>query len=147
MISFEGHLDVEPEPAVVFDLLADMSELHRWNPNVRTSRRVSGNRLELGSKYESVIARGPMRMTAKSELVAVDAGRMVRYEGTIAAFWSVDSLTFESHDGGTRITFRNETTAPRWFRLLVPIMNASFQRQARRAVGGAAQYIAESPAR
>ena len=142
MILFIGHLEVDPPPAVVFELLADMADLHRWNPNVQSSRRVSGDRLTTGSMYHSVIARGPMRMTAHSELVVVDQGRKVEYRGTIARFWSVDSLEFEASGGGTLITFRNETTVPSLLRPLTPLMNAAFQRQAQRAVDGAARYVA-----
>ena len=81
---------------------------------------------------------------ARSELVIVEPGRKVEYEGAIAWFWSVDSLTFEASGGGTRITFRDETRAPWWPRPLAPLLNASFQRQARRAVEGAARYLVDT---
>lgn len=143
VIGFTGHLEVDLPPVVVFELLADMAELRRWNPNVIASRRVSGDRLGVGSTYESTIRRGPIRMTARSELTAVEPGRYVEYQGWIASLWSVDSLTFEGQGGGTRITFRNETTTPWWMRPMATMLNASFQPQARRAVDGAAQYLAE----
>jgi len=144
MIGFTGQLEVDGPPAAVFELLADMAELHQWNPNVRSSQRISGNRFEPGSRYESTIARGPVRMTARSELVAVEPGRKVQYEGSIAGFWSVDSLTFEPSGDGTRITFHNETRAPGWLRPVTPLLNATFQRQARRAVEGAGRYLASN---
>lgn len=109
---------------------------------MRSSQRISGNRLELGSRYESTIAGGPMRMTARSEFVTVEPGRKVQYEGSIAGFWSVDSLTFEPSGDDTRITFHNETQAPGWLRPLIPLLNAAFQRQARQAIEGAGRYSA-----
>lgn len=145
MISFTGHLEVQDPPGVAFEMLADMDELHRWNPNVRSSRRIGGDRFVPGSTYESIIARGPLRMTARSELVEVELGRKVVYEGSIAWFWSVDSLPFEVCGGSTRITFRNETSTPRWLSPLTPLLNASFRRQAQRAVEGASQYVADTP--
>lgn len=144
MIAFTGHLDVERPPGVAFDKLADMGELQRWNPNVRTSRRIGGDRFAPGSKYESIIARGPLRMTARSALVEVELDHKVVYEGSIAWFWSVDSLTFEASGDGTRITFRNETSTPWWLSPLTPLLNAAFQRQARQAVEGAAKYLADT---
>ncbi len=83
-----------------------------------------------------------MRMTAQSELVAVDPGRQVQYEGSILWFRSVDSLTFEPAGNGTRIIFRNETQTPRWLRPIAPLLNLAFQRQAIRAVEGARRYLA-----
>ena len=137
MIRFKGQLVVDDPPAAVFELLADMAELDRWNPSVRASRRISGDRFAPGSTYESTIARGPIRMTAKSELVAVELFRRVQYEGSRAGFWSVDSLDFEPLGSGTRITFRNETRTPGWLRPFERLLNAAFQRQARRAIEGA----------
>lgn len=144
MISFTGHLQVQARPGVAFEMLADMDVLNRWNPNVRSSRRIGGDRFVLGSTYESIIARGPLRMTARSELVEVELGRKVVYEGSIAWFWSVDSLTFEASGDGTRITFRNQTSTPQWMRPLTPLLNALFQRQAQRAVEGAAHHLANT---
>jgi uncharacterized protein YndB with AHSA1/START domain len=144
VIAFAAHLEVVNPPSVVFEMLADMGELHRWNPNVRSSRQISGDRLTLGSRYESIIARGPLRITARSELVEVEPDRKVVYEGSIGWFWSIDWLTFEASGTGTRITFRNETRTPRLLTPLIPILNASFQRQAFRAVEGAAQYLADT---
>ena len=144
MIEFTRHLDVDRPPAEVFELLADMAELHRWNPSVRSSRRVIGDRLEEGSEYESTIVRGPVRMTARSVLVEVEPPHVVRYEGSIGGFWSVDSLTFQPSEAGTRVVFRNQTRTPTWLRLLTPLFNVVFQPQARRAVEGAKRYLATS---
>jgi uncharacterized protein YndB with AHSA1/START domain len=144
MIRFIGSLEVDHPPEVAFELLADMAELHKWNPNVTDSRRTAGDRLGQGSRYESTIARGPIRMTAHSKLVAVEASKKVTYKGSIGRFWSVDSLTFEPSGEGTLITFHNETESPLFLRPLAPLMNAAFQRQARKAVEGARRYLVGS---
>lgn len=142
MIEFTGNVDVAQTPEAAFDLLADMALLSRWNPNVVRSEIVSGTPLAVGARFESVIGRRPFRMTARSELVAVEPGRRVEYAGTIARFWSVDSLAFEPLGEGCRITFHNETTAPPQLRILIPLLNSAFQPQARKAVAGAAAYLA-----
>lgn len=141
MISFTGFLDVDASAEVVFELLADMAVLDQWNPSVVSSRLVSGSRLEPGARFESVIKRGPIKMTARSELMSVEPHRSVEYAGSIAGFWSVDSLSFEPINGGTRITFRNQSRSPAWLRPLTPLLNRAFQRQAKRAVAGAAAYV------
>ena len=145
MIEFVGYLETPLSPDVVFALLADMAQLDRWNPNVTASRRSSGEQFGLGSTYVSTIQRGPVRMTARSELTAVEPGRSVTYQGTIAGFWSIDSLAFEPNGDGTRVVFRNESQPPRWLRFLSPLFNAAFQPQAHRAVDGARRYLEASP--
>lgn len=86
--------------------------------------------------------RGLVKMTARSTLVAVEAGRTVRYEGPIGPFWSVDTLNFRPSRLGTQITFHNQTGTPTWMRPFHPLLNAFFQRQANRAVNGALDYVA-----
>lgn len=144
MIRFTGELDAACTPSKAFDLLADMTELERWNPNVTSSRRIEGERLAPGSRYESVIVRGPLRMKAESTLIEVEPGRRVRYEGGISAFWSVDEMAFEATLDGCRVTFLNETRVPAWMRPLGPVLNAAFQPQARKAVLGAQRYLSQS---
>jgi hypothetical protein len=136
--SLETHLDCE----AAFELLADMAELERWNPNVTASRRTSGRRLCIGSTYECTIRRMGARMTARSTLVDVVRDRSIRYEGTIAGFWSVDSLEFEALDFGCRVVFRNESSPPRFLSRLDPVLDAVFAPQAGRAVAGAERYLA-----
>lgn len=144
MITFTRAIELPVLPGVAFEKLADMAELHRWNPSVVASRRTAGERFVVGSTYESVLRRGPIRVTVQSTLTAVEPGRSVTYEGSIAGFWSVDSLEFEESSGGTRVTFRNQSQPPRWLTLLTPLVNAAFQPQARRAVEGARRYLAQS---
>lgn len=145
MLRFLGELDVDLPPKAAYGRLADMAQLDRWNPNVDDSERIGGEHLAVGSTYRSTVVNGPVRMTARSELMRVEPGRFVEYEGSIGPFWSVDSLSFEPHDGGTRVTFRNETTVPIWLRWATRIMQAVFQRQAQRAVDGAARHLRQPP--
>jgi hypothetical protein len=144
VIRFTGHLDVDVAPHVAFERLADMSVLDRWNPSVKASRRVEGERLAVGSRYESIIARGPLRMTATSTLTAIDPGRSVRYEGAISVFWSIDELRFDPSRAGCRVTFLNESRMPAWLRPVGPLLNAAFQPQARKAVFGAERFLSSS---
>ena len=143
MIRFTEELEVACTPSRAFEALADMADLDLWNPNVTSSRRIEGERLESGSRYESVVARGPIRLKAESTLVEVELDRRVRYEGAISVFWSVDELTFEASEQGCRITFSNESQVPAWLRPVEPLLDAAFQPQARKAVGGAQRYLSQ----
>ncbi len=145
MIGFSQQIDVRGAPHVVFELLGDMNDLDLWNPSVSSSRRTQGDRWELGSRYESTVVRGPIEMSAKSTLVAIESGRTVRYEGSIGPFWSVDTLNFRPSRLGTQITFHNQTGTPPWMRPFHPLLHALFQRQAKRAVNGALDYVATHP--
>ena len=88
----------------------------------------------------------PVVRSAWRQLVQIKPRRRVQYEGWIAGFWSVDSLSFETWGDGARITFRNETRTPVRLRPFERLLKAAFQRQARRAIEGARRYLtSESP--
>lgn len=80
-------------------------------------------------------------MAARSELRTIDIGRSVTYEGWIAGYWSIDSLTFEPGAEGTCITFHNRSRPQRWLRLRTPLFDVAFKPQARRAVEGAKRLL------
>ena len=141
MIGFTHTLEVACTPEYAFGRLADMTHLDQWNPNVTRSRRIEGEPLETGSRYESTIVRGPIRMKAESTLVAVELGRFVRYEGAISMFWSMDELRFDECERGSRITFVNESRGPAWLRPFEPLLDMAFQPQARKAVRSAQDYL------
>ncbi len=84
----------------------------------------------------------------------------VRFEGSVlvpvappAAFaiadmsslskWNRDWIQFTPEGEGTRLTFRNESSLPRWARPLRWVISTAFHRQAQRSVDGAARYLAE----
>lgn len=48
MIKFTETIQVALSANTAFEQLAHMAELARWNPNVETSRRTGGGRLEVG---------------------------------------------------------------------------------------------------
>lgn len=137
LIRYRESIVTEVSAADAFELLGDMATLDTWNPNVSASQRISGERLEVGSEYRSTISRGPMRMRATSRLVESAPGRRVLYESTISGMHSIDGIDFEQTEGGTIVTFFNESRPPAWLRPLAPLLGAAFRPQARRAVAGA----------
>ena len=141
MIRFAGSLETTRRPDEVFEALADMTVLDRWNPNVSMSQRLTGERFEIGSTYESTIRRGPLRMRARSCLTNIDRPDFVEYQGTISGFWSVDRLTFRTANLGTIIEFSNESRPPMVLRPLSRVLDLAFQPQAARAVEGARSYL------
>lgn len=143
MIRFSQHLQTHHPPRDAFDMLADMADLHRWNPNVSTSRRTSGSGLDPGSTCEYTIAGPAVRLTGRARLVSVEPGGSICYEGRIGPMWSTDAITFQRTATGTRVTFRNETRTAWWLRPIEPILNATFQRLAPRAVDGARRHLGD----
>lgn len=141
IVEFEDSVVVPVPPAEAFRL-ADMADLSAWNPAVRRSELVSGAALTVGAEYMCTVANGPMRMTAHPRLVEVEEDRLVAYEGTFGPAQSRDTIRFVAEGDGTRLTFTNISTLPRWARPLRGPITRIFHRQADRAIQGAVDYLA-----
>lgn len=142
VVTFEGSILVPCDPAAAF-AIADMATLSAWNPAVDQSELVSGERFCEGARYSCVVSRGPFRLTAKPVLIEVIPNEFVRYSGKFGFAESEDSIRFVPEESGTRVTFRNRSQLPRWTRPMRPFIAKTFNRQANRALAGAARYLAE----
>jgi hypothetical protein len=140
VIEFERSLLVPVDPAEAF-VLADMSRLWEWNPAVRSSELVSGMPLTTGARYRCKIVNGPARVTATPTLTEVVPDRLIAYEGRFGFAHSRDSIAFEPEGEGTRLTFTNVSTLPRWTAPLAGMITKVFHRQAGRAIDGAVEYL------
>lgn len=140
LIEFEGSVVVPCPPMQAF-AIADMATLADWNPAVARSVLVSGEPLVEGAEYACTIARGPLRLTVHPVLVEVRPNTFVRYAGAFGFAHSEDSITFTPDGDGTRLTFRNVSTLPRWSRPLRWAITKAFHRQAERSIRGAARYL------
>lgn len=141
VIRFEGSISVPEAPSDAFRL-ADMSNLADWNPAVRTAELVSGEALTVGARFRCVVANGPARVTAHPVLERIEPNRLVTYSGRFGPARSEDTIRFEPEGTGTRLTFTNVSTLPRWMRPLRALITRPFHRQAWKAVAGANRYLA-----
>ncbi len=140
LVEFEGSVVVSCAPREAF-AIADMATLAEWNPAVARSELVAGESLVEGAEYECTMARGPMKLAVHPVLVEVRPDCFVRYAGEFGFAHSEDSITFAPDGNGTRLTFRNTSTLPRWTRPLRWVITRAFHRQANRSVRGAARYL------
>ncbi len=139
-VRFEGSVVVPVSPSTAFTI-ADMAMLSLWNPAVATSRLVDGGSMEVGARYSCTLKRGPVRLTVAPVLVEVVADELVVYAGKFGFAHSIDSIQFRPEGSGTRLTFRNESSLPRWTRPLRWVIAKAFHRQAQRSLEGAARYL------
>lgn len=93
-------------PEVAFDQMVDLTRVPEWDPGIRGSRLISGEAGSVGTRYDVDITGFDGKPTsAVYELTSVDDNRAFTMVGTHPDFRAEDSVSFESTDGGCRITY------------------------------------------
>ena len=117
-----------------FALVADFSRLAEWDPNVATSRVVSGRALEKGARLAVGVRFIGRIVPLEYELTAIAPPAIVTYIGRGKTVTSTDTVEFAPVGTGTRIGFRADVEFRSWGRLLGPLVSFISRRQARAAL-------------
>jgi hypothetical protein len=134
-IEIRETVDVATGPEETFDLVCDFARLVEWDPGVVASRRLTGGRLEEGSRYEvrvRFLGRAP---TMDYELLAVERPRSATYQGTAAWLTATDTMTVLPRRGGgaTLTAVTAMELVPRLSRL-APVLRPVLERQGRESI-------------
>jgi carbon monoxide dehydrogenase subunit G len=120
----------------VFDYLADFSTTAEWDPGVVSASRVGGGDVGLGSRFDLVTQFRGRTTELSYEIVAFDRPHLVTLRGENATVVSLDTITFEATDGGTRLTYDADLTLKGLLRLGDPLLKLVFGRIGDAAVAG-----------
>ena len=127
MRSFEASIRIDAEPAVVWELLADVGGWRDWDSGVdRVDGRVAlGERLTI---YATLIRSRPFPVT----VVELRPREAMRWRGGLPFGLAVIERTYHldaQDDGGTVLTVREEQTGPLAFltERNTPDLNPSFR--------------------
>ena len=120
----------------VFDYLADFSTTAEWDPGVVEASRVGDGPVGLGSRFDLVTEFMGRKTELSYEIVAFDRPHLVTLRGENATVVSLDTITFEATDAGTRLTYDADLTLKGALRLGDPLLKLVFGRIGDAAVGG-----------
>lgn len=125
-------------PADAFDYVADLTNFAEWDPGVRRSVQVTGERSELGAAYDVTVAAVPRDLTLRYEVVEHDAPRTCLVVARSTMLTSTDRITVEPDgaDGGSIVTYDAELTLNGPLGLFDPVLRLAFGRIGDRAAAG-----------
>lgn len=119
--------------AEVFALAADPANDLLWASTVAEARQTSEGPLGVGTTYAQVLRLLGRRLEITFEVTGYEPNRLLqigRFSGRLRS--AVGRRTFESAQGGTRVTFAGEGTSGMFLNLLEPLVNAAARRGATR---------------
>ena len=126
-----------PRPAEeVFDYVADFSTNAQWDPGTVSAERVGGGGLGLGAEFRLVVSFLGRSTRLTYRIIEYDRPNVVTFRGENAAVVSVDRVTVEPLDRGTRLTYDAKLIPKGATKLAHPLLALAFRRVGDNAFAG-----------
>ncbi len=124
-----------------FELIADLSNLAKWDPGVISSEQTSGEGIELGATYDVEVPVGRGTSVLTYGVTHVTPARLLRVIGEDRRFRSVDVIEVEPTADGSIITYDATLTLKGALSFANRLLTRRFQRIGNAAARGLAEAV------
>jgi len=131
-------------PEQAFTYMADFSHTAEWDPGVAAATRVNGGDVGRGSAFDLTVLVGGRRVPMRYEITDYVPGR-VTFSSRSRAIESVDTVTVDSKEGTTKVTYDARINFRGPLRLADPLLALGFRGVAERAIRGLEHRLAQAP--
>jgi carbon monoxide dehydrogenase subunit G len=146
MARYKATVDAPHPPEEVFAYLSDFSTAQEWDPGTVQSVRIGDGPLGEGAEFRLVASVLGRETTLVYRIVEYDPPNAVTLRGENATVVSIDRITFEPSDRGTRVTYDADLTLKRWLKVADPLLGAVLKRLGDHALTGMRETIGTSSA-
>jgi carbon monoxide dehydrogenase subunit G len=138
-----------PRPlAETFAYLSDFSTTEQWDPGVVEAERLGDAPVGPGTEFRLVAEFLGRRTALTYRIVEFEPRNAVTLRGENATVVSLDRITFEPSDGGTRVTYDADLALKGPLRIADPLLGLAFDRVGDRALEGLGEVLGtRGPAR
>ena len=136
MARYKASLDTPRPPNEVFAYLSDFSTTAEWDPGVVEAERLGDLPIAEGSEFRLVADFLHRKTMLTYSIVEYDPPSAVTFRGENSSVVSLDRITFEPSDGGTRITYNADLALKGPFKLADTLLAFAFKRVGDRALTG-----------
>jgi carbon monoxide dehydrogenase subunit G len=144
MARYKATFDTPHSPDEVFAYLSDFANAQEWDPGTVESERLGGGPLGEGTEFRLLASFLARKTTLIYRIVEYDPPTAVTFRGENASAVSLDRITFEPSDGGTRVTYDADLTLKGWLRVADPLLALAFKRVGDQALAGMRKTIGTS---
>ena len=146
MARYTASVDTPLPPDEVFAYLSDFSTTAEWDPGVVEAEQLGEEPVKEGSEFRLVANFLGRKTTLTYRIVEYEPPNAVTFSGENSSVASLDRITFEPSDGGTRITYDADLALKGPVRLADPLLAIAFKRVGDRALAGMRETLgAEQP--
>jgi carbon monoxide dehydrogenase subunit G len=128
----------------VFEAVADFANAERWDPGVRTARRVhdgAEGMVGVGAEYELEVVFRDRASTMRYVTTRFDFPHEVVLRGDGPKVTAVDTIVCEQIPSGTRVTYTADLRLKGAARVVEPLLRGAFREMGHRAVAGMRAWL------
>ena len=106
MARYAATVETAWDREVAFTYLADFTTISDWDPGVVRSKRLTGDPLSVGARFEVTTSYLGREATLTYETIEIEHLRRVLLRAESGSFTSLDEMTFDERPGGgTLVTY------------------------------------------
>lgn len=143
MAHYRASLDTPRSPEETFTYLSDFSTTEKWDPGVIEAERLGEQPVREGTEFRLVASFLGRKTPLIYRIVEFDPPSAVTFHAESSAVVSLDRITFEPSNGGTRITYDADLTLKGTLKLADPLFQVAFKRVGDRALAGLRSTLEE----
>ena len=136
MARYTASIDTPRPTAETFAYLSDFSTTQEWDPGVVEAERLGDAPLGEGTEFRLVADFLGRKAALTYRIVEFEPSKAVTLRGENATVVSLDRITCEPSDGGTRVTYDADLALKGPLRIADPLLGLAFDRVGDRALEG-----------
>jgi len=129
MIKIENSVVINRPIEDVFAFTTDIEKRTQWMGELQESKKTSEGPLGVGTTFTSVVGFLGRRIETTMEVTEYEPNRKLGFKSTSGPIPSEVALTFESIEGGTKVTIALQGEVGGFFKVAEPIAARMFKRQ------------------
>ncbi len=143
MAHYNASLDTPRPPDEMFTYLSDFSSTQEWDPGVIEAERLGDAPVREGTEFRLLASFLGRKIPLTYRIVEYDPPSAVTFRGESSTVVSLDRITFEPFDVGTRITYDADLALKGPLKLAEPLLRIAFKRVGARALAGLRKTLGE----
>ncbi len=136
MAHYNASVDTSRPPDEMFAYLSDFSSTQEWDPGVIEAERLGDAPGQEGTEFRLLASFLHRKIPLTYRVVEYDPPSAVTFRGESSTVVSLDRITFEPSEIGTRITYDADLALKGPFKLADPLLALAFKRVGARALTG-----------
>ena len=143
MAHYNASLDTPRPPDEMFAYLSDFSSTQEWDPGVIEAERLGDAPVRNGTEFQLLASFLGRKIPLTYRIVEYDPPNAVTFRGESTTVVSLDRITFEPSEQGTRITYDADLALKGPLKLADPLLRVAFNRVGARALAGLRKTLGE----
>jgi len=143
MAHYKASVDTSRPPDQMFAYLSDFSSTQEWDPGVIEAERLGDAPVRNGTEFRLLASFLGRKIPLTYRIVEYDPPSAVTFRGESSTVVSLDRITFEPSERGTRITYDAYLALKGPFKLASPLLGIAFKRVGARALAGLRKTLGE----